>query len=374
VCEALRDRDVRVDTVTRLADATFAVLATGYDLILLDLSLPDATGLDALVALRHQAEAVPVVVLTGFESEELAADALTWGAEDYLLKQEINARSLWRAVRHAKLRYEIREREKQLLVEQAGRRAAEMASGMKDEFLTTLSHELRTPLNAVLGWVQILAEGEKPAAIARDGDSRAFEAITRNANVLKRLVADMLDLSYIVSGKLHLARDTVAFSVLVQAAVEDAAAAAAATGVSLRSAIEPDRTVTADHDRLRQVMDNLLMNAIKYTPSGGDVSVTMRALDDEQIEVVVADTGVGLAAESIPKLFQRFSQPSEFKRGLGIGLSICKDIVTLHGGRVSVHSEGLGRGSAFTLVLPTRGVPPIAQKLRRADDRTQRTH
>jgi signal transduction histidine kinase len=379
VRDALRDRDVRVHDVSRLGDAMLAIASTSFDLILLDLSLPDAAGIDALVTLRREVEGMPIVVLTALESEDIAADALNCGAEDYLLKQELNARSLWRAVRQANLRHEVRHREKDLLLEQASRRSAEMANSLKDEFLVTLSQELRTPLNAVLGWLQILIH--RDGSVIEPGSARdprsPLESILRNTNMLKRLIGDMLDLSYLASGKLHLARDTVAFSLLVETAVEDAAAAAAATGVSLRSTIEPGRTVQADPDRLRQVMDNLLTNAIKYTPRGGDVSITMRSIGDEQVEVIVKDTGVGLAPESIPLLFQRFSQPSELKRGLGIGLSICKDIVTLHGGHVSAESHGLGHGAAFTMVLPTgTGHSEAARPTRRLAlvDRRQQTN
>jgi len=345
---------VSVHDVARLSDASEAIGSRRFDLVLLDLSLPDASGLDALVTLRRHAEATPVVVLTGLASEEVASDALNCGAEDYLLKQEINARSLWRAVRQAKLRHQVRERERDLLLEQSSRRAAEMANTLKDQFLTTLSHELRTPLNAVLGWIKLLVERDGPAIQQEHTMDRRvpLEGLSRNANVLKRLIGDMLDLSYIATGRLQLATATVAFSGLVEAAVEDAAGAAAATGVSLRATVESGRMVTADGDRLRQVMDNLLTNAIKFTPSGGAVSVTMRSIHNDQVEVVVTDTGIGLAPESIPRLFQRFSQPSTGKGGLGIGLSICKDIVTLHGGSVFAESEGLGHGTAFTVVLP----------------------
>ena len=324
-------------------------------MILLDLSLPDAAGLDALVALRREVEAVPVVVLTAVASEDIAADALTCGAEDYLLKQELNARSLWRAVRQAKVRHEVHGRNKELLREQGSRRAAEIANRLKDEFLVTLSHELRTPLNAILGWIQVIVQRDAAALEARHSvhPARPLDAISRNANTLKRLIGDMLDLSYIASGKLQLTRDVVAFSQLVETAVEDASAAAALAGVALRASIEPGLMVNADSDRLRQVMSNLLANAIKFTPPGGAASVAVRSIDGDQVEVVVSDTGVGLSPESIAQLFQRFSQPSALKNGLGIGLSICKDIVSLHGGSVSATSDGLGRGTSFTMILPT---------------------
>jgi signal transduction histidine kinase len=359
VRDALRTREVRVEHVARLSDAVLAVGATAFDLILLDLSLPDASGLDALVTLRREVDAVPVVVLTAVASEDIAADALACGAEDYLLKQELNSRSLWRTVRQAKVRHEVHERDKELLREQGSRRAAEIANRMKDEFLVTLSHELRTPLNAILGWIQVMAQRDAAACGASHpaGPIAPLDAIARNANTLKRLVGDMLDLSYIASGKLQLAIEVVAFSQLVETAVQDASAAAESTGVALRTSIEPGHVVNADSDRLRQVMHNLLANAIKFTPPGGAVSVTVRSIDGNQVEVVVSDTGVGLSPESISQLFQRFSQPSALKTGLGIGLSICKDIVAMHGGSVSATSDGLGCGTSFTMILPADPSP-----------------
>ena len=241
------------------------------------------------------------------------------------------------------------------------RDAAEKASRMKDEFLAVLSHELRTPLNTVLGYARML---RRDAAKMNDEmRARALDALERNAGLLTRLVNDVLDTSRIVSGKMRLTLEDAAVDQFVAEAVDTVRPAAEARAIHLSVAIAPGLTVYGDRDRLRQVVWNLLSNAIKFTPRGG--SVTVRAEQYEGvIQIDVADTGIGIAIEHQPYIFQRFWQAdttvSREHGGLGIGLALARHLVEMHGGTISVQSSGPGLGALFTVRLPQAGATTIA--------------
>jgi signal transduction histidine kinase/ActR/RegA family two-component response regulator len=227
------------------------------------------------------------------------------------------------------------------------------ANRLKDEFLGTLSHELRTPLNAILGYARMLRSGVFSDS-AKQG--RALEILERNAQVLTQMVEDVLDVSRIISGKLRLNVQELAWPAVIDDAVATVVPAAEAKGVSLE--LDVDRstpTVSGDPERLQQVVWNLLSNAVKFTPHGGVVRVRLRA-DGADTEVTVSDTGKGIAADFLPHLFERFRQAdSQFSRehgGLGLGLAIAHDIVETHGGTIQAASEGEGRGATFTVRLP----------------------
>ena len=231
-------------------------------------------------------------------------------------------------------------------------RRAEDASRAKDEFLAMLSHELRTPLNAVLGYTRMLRDGH----FSGDRREQVVEIIERNARVISQLVSDVLDVSTIVTGKLRLNLDTCDLTVPLRAAVDSVRPSADAKGVSLRLNL-PDQPVPAscDTDRMQQVFWNLLSNGVKFTGRGGVVEATLSVHDDSLI-VTVTDTGIGIRPESLPFLFQRFWQAdhaqSRIVGGLGLGLSLVRHFVELHGGTIAVASEGEGHGSTFTLTLP----------------------
>jgi PAS domain S-box-containing protein len=244
------------------------------------------------------------------------------------------------------------EREALLRREQRARLEAEDASRLKDEFLATVSHELRTPLNAITGWTAVARmHGSDPAAV-----QRALEIIERNARAQKQLIEDLLDVSRIITGKLKLELGPVDVRHVAQAALDTAQAAAAAKNIALLLRCDPDLPViAADFTRLQQVVWNLLANAVKFTPEGGRVSVTV-ACDRHEVEVAVHDTGEGIEPEFLPFVFDRFRQAdgSITRRhgGLGLGLAIVRHIVELHGGRVRVESAGAGQGSTFLVRLP----------------------
>ena len=244
-------------------------------------------------------------------------------------------------------------REELLTAEQAARTEAERLGRMKDELLATLSHELRTPLNAILGWIGILRGKIDDEPTRR----KALVVIDRNARLQAQLINDLLDMNRILSGKLHLTACPTSLASAAQAAIETVQPTADARGVALEIDLIPGSgSVYGDADRLQQIVWNILNNAIKFTGRGGTVHVAL-AREDESFALSVRDTGQGIAPEFLSHVFERFRQSDATAArrhgGLGLGLAIVRQIAELHGGTVRVASEGLGRGSTFTLVLPS---------------------
>ncbi len=234
---------------------------------------------------------------------------------------------------------------------EAARAAAEGANRMKDEFLATVSHELRTPLNAVLGWASMLQGG----ALDAPARARAAETIERNARAQARLIEDLLDLSRIVQGKFVLAVGPVELVRVVEASLDTVRPAAEAKGVRLQPVLDSHATIVGDAERLQQITWNLLSNAIKFTPRGGRVRVALRRAPS-YVELSVADTGEGIEPAFLPHVFEPFRQAdggiTRRAGGLGLGLSIVRSLVELHGGTVSAHSDGPGEGATFVVRLP----------------------
>ncbi|MDB5327052.1 MAG: histidine kinase [Phycisphaerales bacterium] len=224
------------------------------------------------------------------------------------------------------------------------------ANRAKDEFLGTLSHELRTPLNAILGWTELMKDEPMPAEVGH-----AFEVIGRSARAQATLIEDLLEVSRINSGKLQITARSMDLGGVIEAVVESIRPSASTKGVALQSQSGPLPVISGDPDRLQQVVWNLLSNAVKFTPAGGAVVVTAEASVDS-ITVQVQDNGLGIGPEFLPHVFERFRQAdsSNTRRhgGLGIGLTIVKQIVQLHGGSVSVNSDGAGLGSVFSFTIP----------------------
>jgi PAS domain S-box-containing protein len=241
---------------------------------------------------------------------------------------------------------------------------ARAANRLKDEFLATLSHELRTPLNAIVGYARMMQSG----LIAPAKQGHAVDTIVRNASSLSQMIEDVLDVSRIVSGKLRLNVQPVEMSTVVRQAVETAQPAADAKGIRLDVIVDPRGTVVSgDPDRLRQVLWNLCSNAVKFSNRGGRVQVRLERANSH-VEVTVTDGGIGIAAEFLPHLFERFSQAdagtTRAHAGLGLGLAISRHFVELQGGRISAHSEGPGLGSTFRVELPVRSVQPVVVETR----------
>ncbi|HEU4931802.1 MAG TPA: ATP-binding protein, partial [Pyrinomonadaceae bacterium] len=261
-----------------------------------------------------------------------------------------------RVAREAELQAQIEARTRLLASEKLARSDAERANRLKDEFLATISHELRNPLNAIMGWAHMLRLGKLDAA----NTDRAVETIYRNAKSQSQLVSDLLDVSRIISGKLRLDVRTVDLIYIVNAAIDSIRPAADAKGIRLQTILDPAAgPISGDADRLQQIVWNLLTNAVKFTPKSGNIQVNVQR-SDSHVEVVVSDSGVGISKEFLPFVFDRFRQAdastTRIHGGLGLGLSIVRQLVDLHGGSVSVDSEGEGKGATFTITLPCVGV------------------
>ena len=282
-------------------------------------------------------------VARGSRGSLTAESGRRYGAEDLAFAEDL-ARRASLAVENARLYQQAQE-----------------ANRIKDEFLATLSHELRTPLTAILGWASMLVAG----SLNEHETARAFAAIERNARAQRQIVEDVLDVSRIIMGKLRLEMRPVDWRGLVQDAVESVRPAAEAKGVYLSTLLAHEAgEVTADPDRLQQVMWNLLSNAVKFTPAGGRVEVELRR-EGARTALQVSDTGQGIAPEFLPHVFDRFRQAdmgtTRQHGGLGLGLAIVRHLVELHGGDVTAESAGRGLGSTFTLRLPLRSAPRVQE-------------
>jgi signal transduction histidine kinase/ActR/RegA family two-component response regulator len=245
------------------------------------------------------------------------------------------------------------ERDELLRKERLAREAAEAADRAKDEFMALLSHELRTPLNAVFGWARLLQSGEVRGEALT---ARALDAIVRNSDAQVQLIDDLLDLSRITAGKLRLDVRLVELAKVLQGALDAVRPAADAKAIRLRTELDPEAgPVTGDPARLQQVVWNLLMNAVKFTPAGGEVTLRLFRMDS-QVRIEVSDTGQGIEPEMLPLVFERFRQAdsssTRMHGGLGLGLALVKHLVELHGGTVAAQSAGSGKGASFVVQLP----------------------
>ena len=393
LADAASGQVFRLDHAATLAEAKSLVESgVSRDIVLLDLSLPDSFGLETLARWQVIAPKLPVIVLTGSDDEALAVAAVREGAQDYLVKGRIDGAVLVQAIRYAierklvqedlreaknGLERRVEERTAELLTtnaqlqseiaertlaqqraaellqrEQVARAEVENVNRSKDEFLAILSHELRTPLNAILGWSEILRSGDASAEEVQEG----FQVIDRNARAQARLVEDVLEVSRIICGKVRLSIAPVDLTMVVEAALASARPAAAAKNIRLNQDIhDVPPEVPGDAVRLQQVIWNLLSNAIKFTPKHGEVTVRAARTGDRLV-IEVADTGIGIKTDFLPFVFDRFRQSdgsiTRSHGGLGLGLSISRHLVEMHGGTISATSNGEGQGSVFTAALP----------------------
>ncbi len=264
-----------------------------------------------------------------------------------------------RVVREAELQAQIEARSQLLASEKAAREEAENANRLKDEFLATVSHELRSPLTAMLGWANILLTRQLDDATK----TKAIETINRNAKAQHQLISDLLDVSRIISGKLRLNVQMIELRPIIEAAMDSVRPAAAAKNIKLESSINSDVSlISADADRLQQVIWNLLTNAIKFTPKEGSVRLKAEKVESGELELTVMDSGSGISKDLLPYVFDRFRQgdaaTTKVHGGLGLGLSIVRQLIELHGGTVRVESEGAEKGATFTVSLPISETHP----------------
>ena len=342
-----------VESVDRLTDGLERVSESQFDVILLDLSLPDCSGLDTFVTLHGASEHLPIVILSGLNDERTAIECVNAGAQDYLIKGEVNSHLLVRSLRYAVARGVLEKERSQLLArERAARAQAEAANRAKDEFLAMVSHELRTPLSAMLGWSRMLTTGK----LDPDSVNRGIEAIERNARAQTQLIGDLLDISRITTGKLQLNVRPLRLDSVITNTIDAMRPTAQAKQILLHANLDTNAgSISGDPDRLQQIIWNLLSNAIKFTPAGGRVEITLERVGTH-IQITVADTGQGIDAEFLPHVFERFRQADSSSTrkfgGLGLGLSIVRHLVELHGGTVQVDSPGEDQGATFTVRFP----------------------
>lgn len=248
-------------------------------------------------------------------------------------------------------------------------RAEELAEAnrIKDEFLATLSHELRTPLTSILGWAHLLQTGNLDTEVA----ARGLEAIQRNAKAQAQLIEDLLDVSRVISGKLHIEIQPINLASVIEAAIDGVRPAADAKGVELTAMLDRSLVVSGDPDRLQQVIWNLLSNSIKFTAASGRIELQLvRAPDAREAQIIVSDTGIGISADFLPHVFDRFRQADSTSTrnyaGLGLGLALVRHMVEMHGGHVRADSAGSGLGATFTVQLPLIASAGSAGRRRRA--------
>src|SRR5215813_4344677 len=291
----------------------------------------------------------------------LRADGAEFPIEAAISKIEVGGRKLYTLIyRDITERKQAEAEREQLAREQVARAAAEAANRSKDEFLALVSHELRSPLNAILGYTRMLRSGPSD----REAINKVTAVVERNAKAQLRIIEDLLDSARIVTGKLRIEPGPVDLAPALEAALDTVRSAAEAKGVKLIANFGPaPEQMLGDATRLQQVVWNLLTNAVKFTPEGGRVELRMERID-RHIRITVTDTGKGIEPEFLPFIFDRFRQadPSSARLygGLGLGLSLVKYLVELHGGVITAASEGLGRGATFTVTLPRRHPEIIA--------------
>jgi PAS domain S-box-containing protein len=279
------------------------------------------------------------------EARPAAAEGPFLAEERYLID------SLAGMLRSYFLRLRAEEDRVTLARAEAQQLQAQEANAAKDQFLATLSHELRSPLNVMIGWIQMLRSGQ----VSADAAARGFDVLERSVRLQAKLIEDLLDVSRIVAGKLRIEKRRVDLATIASAAVDAALPAARAKQVSLTAAIAPGLLLDADPQRLQQVVSNLLTNALKFTPEQGSIDVRVER-HGGRAQIVVRDTGIGMAPELLPRVFDRFQQgdssTTRTHTGLGLGLAIVRYLVEQHGGTIAAASAGRGHGSTFTVMLP----------------------
>lgn len=358
-------------------EALKAMLDQEFALVLMDIAMPGLDGYETAELMRRNARLrlTPIIFLTANnQAEAQVFRGYSVGAVDYLFKPLVpevllSKVSVFVELYHnrqmlkeqaAALKQAYDDMEQRVLDRtsalSAAKLEAETMNRMKDEFIATLSHELRTPLNAILGWTHLLESGKRDEATI----VRATQVIRNSAREQAELITHILDVSSIIGGKLRLHLTAVDLGTVIGDTVDVLQPAIVAKGISIRTSFDRQATLIADQDRLQQVMWNVLSNAIKFTPKGGQVAVEMTATA-EDVRITVVDNGIGIDAEFLARVFDRFSQAdatqSRAHRGLGLGMAIVRHLVEMHGGSVTVDSAGKDQGTTVVVVLPIRTTP-----------------
>jgi signal transduction histidine kinase len=370
VSEVLRLEGFDVEMVLSGDEAITRIQELQYDLVLTDLHMEDGDGISVLAEVRRTTPLTIAIVLTGFASLESAIAAMRQGAYDYLIKpciiddlkhtilRGLEHRRLMLAEQEARSNLEQLNRELERRVDartselQQVNEELEQANRAKDIFFATLSHELRTPLTPILGWAKLMRSSKADASLIAQG----LDAIERNARLQTRLIDDLLDVSRIVSGKLHIDKEPTDLRTIVESAIDTVSDKAAAGGVQLDVEL-PDAPLIVQGSpiRLQQIVWNFLSNAVKFTGKGGRVSIQLDRRDQDAY-IIVSDTGVGIDPNFLPQVFKPFSQADDSltkqQGGLGLGLAIVHKLAELHDGWVRAESDGVDQGARFMFVLP----------------------
>ncbi len=345
------DRDPHeVRVVRRFVDFAAVVDSGNWDIVLLDMTLPDGEGLDLYRRARDVAPTVPIVILSARADEELALAAVAAGAQDYLLKGHVDGVTLKRALRYAVERDRMQRRLENGLAELERQRANVIRlNAQKNELIATLAHDIRGPLTAIVGFGEMLADG----SLEPDESVKAAETIVRNGQRLATLSDDVVALSRIELGELELDIEQFDFAALV---AEEAESRLAQRSIRYICDVE-DTMILGDKRRLRQSIDNLLGNAVKYSPADTPILVTLHG-NASSLTLDISDQGIGIPGDELAKVFERFARGSNARKakiaGTGLGLFLVRTFIERHGGHISVRSTP-DIGSTFSIVLPRSG-------------------
>jgi signal transduction histidine kinase len=351
---------IRIDLVHSLCmkDAIDYLAKKSSSVVLLDLGLPDAEGLGAVRQVHAVAPSIPLVVLTGLDDESLAIQALQEGAQDYLIKGQIETHALLRA-----LRYAIERQRMQVETDQVRK----LQLQLKDEFLSHVSHELRSPLTAIHQFATILAD-ELTGVVNKD-QRECLQVVLRNVGQLQAMIGDLLEVTRAQEGKLTIDPQRTSVSDAIVYTVKTLQGTASAKGIVLTFDLPPVLPLAyADPTRIRQILIILLDNALKFTPAEGVVSVRaqMSLEKPNYLLLEVADSGCGISADMTDRVFERLYQVTDqnqaSRKGLGLGLYICKELVTRQGGQIWVTST-LNKGSTFSFTLPVFSLAHLVSPL-----------
>jgi signal transduction histidine kinase len=338
----------------RMSEAEIHLAKGGVDITLLDMGLPDGHGLETVRRAHAAAPGVPLIILTGLDDEALAAEAMTQGAQDYLIKGQIESRALPRALRHAIERHRMQTETDLIRTHQIQ---------FKDEFLSHVSHELRSPLTPIRQFVGILRDGL--AGELNLQQREYLDIVLRNVKQLQSMISDLFDVAGVQAGKLRIDVQCAAVPDAIVYALNSLEGAAAAKGITLSSNIQSRLpSICADPMRVRQILIILADNAIKFTPVNGVVKIRARLLEEDPTLLLleVSDSGCGISPDMTERIFERLFQTSDpalaGRKGLGLGLYICKDLVVRQGGKIWADSAP-GQGAIFSVTFPIFSLPNL---------------
>lgn len=345
--------DYTLDWASSYEQGIDDVMRQMHDVYLVDYRLGASNGLDLARQAITSGCRVPIIMLTGQGDDEVGIAAMQAGAADYLVKGRIDAQLLERAIQYAVERKRAEEARIQLIWEQSARAEAEAAVRMRDQFLSIAAHELKTPLTSLLGNVQLLQRRSKRDASLGERNVRVLDVIYNQTVRLNRMIEALLDISRLETGQLTISRQLLDINALTRRVGAEIEPGLEQHTLDIVGPTEP-LLVEGDELRLEQVLQNLMQNAIKYSPHGGPITVTITH-DAISVQIAVTDCGIGIPEAALSNLFTRFYRaPNTHQHhihGMGVGLFVVSEIIRLHGGRIEVTSCE-NEGSTFTVMLP----------------------